>query len=166
MNLNSERLIIRDLTFEDADFILTLLNTEAFKVNVGDRQVRTKADAEDKIKNFYTTGYPTYGLFAVELASTKETIGTISYLKRDNFEYDDIGYAFLPEYWGHGYAREATKEVLSFKLEQGVKSIWGVVNSDNTASIKLLEKLGFIATGMVVMEGEEESILKMEYTVS
>tara|TARA_Y100000034_G_scaffold123356_1_gene169987 strand:+ start:52 stop:561 length:510 start_codon:yes stop_codon:yes gene_type:complete len=166
MQLATERLTVRELTLDDADFILRLLNTEAFKVNIGDRQVRTIADAEDKISNFYTTGYPEHGLFAVDLKETNETIGTVSYLTRDYLEHDDIGYAFLPEFWGKGYATEATKSVLDYKIENGEKCIWGVVNSDNHVSIKLLEKLGFQTTGMVVMEGEEEPILKLEYKVT
>lgn len=163
MDLSSERLQIRELTCTDASFILALLNTDAFKQNIGDRKVRTIADAEDKINNFYSTGYPSHGLFAVTLIETGKTIGTVSYLTRDFLECDDIGYAFLPEYWGLGYAIEATARVLEFKLSQGAQRVLGIVNSDNSASIRLLEKLGFQTTGMVVMEGEEEPVLKMEY---
>lgn len=163
MDVTSERLLVRELTLEDASFVVELLNTDAFKVNIGDRQVRTIAQAEDKIQNFYTTGYPKYGLFVVCLKNSNEVIGTVSYLKRDYLEYDDIGYAFLPQFWGKGYALEATKAVMDLRLSEGVECIWGVVNSDNQPSIRLLEKLGFNTIGMVVMEGEEEPILKMEY---
>ena len=163
MDLTSERLWVRDLTLDDANFIVELLNTDAFKVNIGDRQVRTIEQAQDKIQNFYTVGYPKYGLFVVGLKQTNEVIGTVSYLKRDYLDYDDIGYAFLPQYWGKGYALEATKAVMELRLAEGVECILGVVNSDNQPSIRLLEKLGFNTVGMVVMEGEEEPILKMEY---
>ncbi len=165
MKLVTDRLVVRELNEQDAEFVLALLNSKGFKENIGDRNVRTIAEAQDKINNFYTSEYPTYGLFAVTLADTDIPIGTVSYLKRDYLEHDDIGYAFLPEFWGAGYAFEATKAVMDYKLSKGIKDIWGVVNSDNKPSIKLLEKLGFQTTGMVVMEGEEEPILKMEYSV-
>ena len=164
MKLVTDRLVVRELNEQDAEFVLALLNSKGFKENIGDRNVRTIAEAQDKINNFYTSEYPTYGLFAVTLADTDIPVGTVSYLKRDYLEHDDIGYAFLPEFWGAGYAFEATKAVMDYKLSQGIKDIWGVVNSDNKPSIKLLEKLGFQTTGMVVMEGEEEPILKMEYS--
>lgn len=164
MNISSERLNIRELNGTDADFIVKLLNTDAFKKNIGDRKVRTIAEAEDKIQHFYSVDYPSHGLFAVTLKSTNQAIGTVSYLKREQFEFDDIGYAFLPEFWGQGFAVEATKAVLALKLSQGIKQVWGVVNPDNSASIKLLEKLNFQASGMVLMEGEVEPILKMEYS--
>ena len=163
MELNSERLTIRLLRSTDAAFIVELLNTEGFIQNIGDRQVRTLTQAEDKIANAYSAEYPSHGLFAVELKASGQVIGTVSYLKRDHLEYDDIGYAFLPEFWGKGYATEATKLMLDHKLALGIKQIWGVVNSDNKASIKLLERLGFHTTGMVLMEGEDEPILKMEF---
>ena len=126
------------------------------------RESFTKKHAEDKIKNQYTDNYPEYGLFAVELTDSAKLIGTVSYLKRDYLEQDDIGYAFLPEFWGKGYALESARTVVDYKLKQGVQHIWGVVNADNLASIKLLEKLNFKTTGLVVMEGDEEPILKME----
>lgn len=162
MELVTERLKLRELTSTDAKFVFELLNTEAFKANIGDRNVNSLQDAKDKIENFYTAGYPKYGLFAVDLLSG-ETIGTVSYLKRDYLDYDDIGYAFLPDYWGQGFALEATKALMELRLSQGINCILGVVNSDNQASIRLLEKLGFNTIGMVLMEGEEEPILKMEY---
>lgn len=163
MELNSERLTIRLLRSADAAFIVELLNTEGFIQNIGDRQVRTLTQAEDKIAQAYSAEYPSHGLFAVELKASGQVIGTVSYLKRAYLEYDDIGYAFLPEFWGKGYATEATKLMLDHKLALGIKQIWGVVNSDNKASIKLLERLGFHTTGMVLMEGEDEPILQMEF---
>lgn len=163
MNLSTSRLHIRELTTADAEFILRLVNTDAFKANIGDRQIHDLDAAKQKITEFYCQGYPQFGLFAVCLNSTNQAIGTVSYLKRDYLACDDIGYAFLPEYWHQGYAFEATSALLEFKLEQGVAGVWAVVNCDNQASIRLLEKLGFATTGLVVMEGEQEPILKFEY---
>lgn len=171
MYLETKRLIIRELTLEDAPFVLTLLNSEAFIVNIGDRGIYTLEQAQQKINSFYTEGYPSYGLFVVELEKDKTPIGTVSYLKRPFLDHDDIGYAFLPQFWHKGYALEATKAVLEFKINQGTKVILGVVDRVNTPSVNLLTKLNFIDVGDVVMltenttECEQAPIMKMEYRV-
>lgn len=163
MLLTTPRLTVRNVCHDDAEFIIALLNSEAFILNVGSRGVNTIEQAIDKIDNYYMAGYPNYGLFVVELTDTGEAIGTVSYLKRDYLEHDDIGYAFLPEFWNKGYAVEATKAVLDFKLNNGVDEVYGVVNKDNEPSIKLLKKLDFDIIGEVVMEGEDTPIYKMAY---
>jgi RimJ/RimL family protein N-acetyltransferase len=80
-------------------------------------------------------------------------------IKRDFMEDVDIGYAFLPDFWGIGYAQEAAVAV----LEQGkrdfrLKRIVAVVSPDNRSSIKLLKKLGFHFEKMVKFLGDEEEI--------
>ena len=65
-------------------------------------------------------------------------------IKRDFIEDVDIGYAFLPEFWGHGYAQEAAAAVLEHgKRDFGLARIVAVVSPGNESSIKLLKKLGF-----------------------
>lgn len=163
MNIKTERLTIRPLNDQDVDFIIAVLNTEAFLVNVGDRQVKNHEQALERINGFYSQGYPTHGLFVVELTEDKIPVGTVSYLKRDELDEDDIGYAFLPEFWGQGYAVEATKAVLDHKIELGVKTVWGIVSKSNEPSINLLKKLNFTITGEVLMDGDIEPIYKMEF---
>ena len=144
MYLETERLIVREITLEDAPFVVELLNTEAFLVKIGDRGVHTLEQAQQKINSFYTQGYPEYGLFLVERKADQVAVGTISYLKREFLPQEDIGYAFLPEFWGKGFALEATKSVLDYKINSGITEIWGVVDRENKASVTLLEKLNFI----------------------
>ncbi|NVK24729.1 MAG: GNAT family N-acetyltransferase [Gammaproteobacteria bacterium] len=163
MKLETERLEIRELILEDAPFVVELLNSEAFIVNIGDRGVHNLQLAEEKIQTTYSQDYPNYGLFIVVRKSDNTAIGTVSYLKRDYLEKDDIGYAFLPQFWGQGFALEATKSVLQYQVARGEQEIWGVVDRTNRPSIRLLEKLDFHEAGEVVMEGEDPPIVKMVF---
>lgn len=169
MHLETDRLIIRELTLDDASFVLELLNSEGFIVKIGDRRIYTLDKAQDKIRSFYTGGYPEYGLFVAELKEENRPIGTISYLKRDFLEHDDIGYAFLSQYWHKGYAFESSKAVLDYKIKSGVKEILGVVDRSNEPSVKLLEKLNFEEVGEVFMvdektaQSEDTPIMKMMF---
>ena len=65
MYLETERLIVRELTLEDAPFVVELLNSEAFLVKIGDRAVHTLEQAHKKINSISTPGYPDCGLIWV-----------------------------------------------------------------------------------------------------
>jgi len=160
MKIETERLVIREITNQDAAKLVELLNSEGFLENIGDRGVRTEEQAIELIETRYGSGYPDYGLFTVELKENKTWLGTVSYLKRDNLEYDDIGYAFLPQHCGRGYAIESTAALVEWAKNNGAKALYGMVDHHNKPSQRLLEKLDFKKAGTVVMEGETDPILK------
>ena len=146
IELNTERLLVRGFDTNDAEFILELLNQPSFIQFIGDKGVRSVDDA----RNYITTGpiesYQRhgFGLYLVELKDRKVPIGMCGVLKRESLPDPDLGFAFLPEYWGKGYAFEAASAALDqardfFKLAR----ILAITNPDNDASIKLLAKLGF-----------------------
>src|SRR5579871_4161960 len=107
--LETERLLIRHLTLDDAVFILELLNEPAFIRNIADRGVRSIEDAQGYIQNGPFASYSKngFGLFAVELKATGIPIGICGLIRRDVLPDVDIGYALLERYWKNGYAYEA-----------------------------------------------------------
>ena len=65
-------------------------------------------------------------------------------LKRDYLDHPDIGFAFLPEYTGKGYAYEIVKEIIYYGLNVlQFEKILAIVLPENSSSVKLLERLGF-----------------------
>ena len=59
----------------------------------------------------------------------------------------DIGYSIVPSYQGKGYATEMGKAMVDWGLSQpNVKKVVATCNPDNIASIRVLEKIGFIVT--------------------
>lgn len=144
--LNTDRLVLRKFVAGDAAFILELLNQPSFIQFIGDKGVRTLDDAKNYIATGPIASYQRhgFGLYLVELKDGKVPIGMCGVLKRESLPDPDLGFAFLPEYWGQGYAFEAASAVLkeardTFKLTR----ILAITNPDNDASIKLLAKLGF-----------------------
>ena len=140
--LTTERLSLDVLTPGDAEFILELLNTKGWLRFIGDRNIHSKEDALNYINKI--NGTPNYRYWTVRLTGTLEPIGIISFIKRDYLEHFDIGFAFLPQHNGHGYAYEAAKKILSVvgsKPEHAV--IVATTLPHNSSSIKLLQKLGF-----------------------
>lgn len=143
--LETDRLIIRWLTVEDAAFILELVNDPSWLRFIGDRGVRTLEDARNYILKGPAEMYGRlgFGLYLVELKDEGVPIGTCGLIKRDSLKDVDIGFAFLPSFRGQGYAYEAASAVLAYgKNTLGLKRIVAIVSPGNERSIKLLEKLG------------------------
>ncbi len=157
-NIETERLLLRPLGMEDADFIIELLNDPSFIKNIGDRNVRSVEDAHGYILKGPVTSYEKngFGLCLVILKETDEAIGMCGLIKRDALEDVDLGYAFLPRYWSKGYAVEAAKATLNFGWQViGLKRIVAVTDPANTPSNRVLEKLGFVFEKMVKIAADD-----------
>ena len=142
----TERLLLRQFTVDDAQFILTLLNEPSFLRYIGDKKVRNLEDAAAYILNGPVASYERngFGLYLVELKGSHTPIGMCGLLKRDELSDADIGFAFLPAYWNKGLAFEAATAVLQDARERlSLQRILAITSLDNEASIKLLQRLGF-----------------------
>jgi len=161
MFLETNRLRLRRLSVDDAEFILRLLNEPSFMQNIGDRGVRTTEDARAYILKGPVASYEKFG-FGLLLVEQKESgvpIGMCGLLKRDVLEHVDIGYALLPEFWSQGYALESASAVMSYAREKlGAKQVLAVVNADNQSSIRLLEKMGFRYEKMIRLADDAPEI--------
>jgi ribosomal-protein-alanine N-acetyltransferase len=143
--LETQRLRLRELTVDDADFIVAQLNDPDFIRHVADRGVRTTAAARDYILDGPIASYRRhgFGLHLVELKTTRTPIGICGLIKRDALEDIDIGFAFLPAYRRQGFAHEAAKATMAFARSLGLARVVAIVSQHNADSIRLLRKLGF-----------------------
>jgi ribosomal-protein-alanine N-acetyltransferase len=157
-NIETERLLLRPLGVQDADFIIELLNDPSFIKNIGDRNVHSVEDAHNYILKGPVTSYEKngFGLCLVTLKETGESIGMCGLIKRDTLEDVDLGYAYLPRYWSKGYAVEAAKATLNFGWQViGLKRIVAITDPVNTPSNRVLEKLGFVFEKMVKIAADD-----------
>ncbi len=168
MVIETDRLRLRRLSVDDAEFILRLLNEPSFIQNIGDRGVRTVDDARGYIVKGPITSYEKFGfgLWLVETKLPAAPIGICGLLKRDLLDDVDIGYALLPEFWSQGYALESAAAVLAYAGETlGLKRVVAVTNSANQSSIRLLEKMGFRYERMVRLSEDAPEIKLFAATV-
>ena len=140
----SERLIIRNLDLNDATFILQLLNQESWLKFIGDKQIysidaATKYLIDGPLSMYQQHGF---GLFAVERKADGLAIGLCGLIKRAELADVDIGFAFLDEFSGCGYAYEAALLIKDYAINNlKLKRLIAIVNPNNQRSIKLLKKI-------------------------
>lgn len=144
MIAQTERLELRVLDMRDRDWILELVSGADWIRNIGDRGVRTLADAEAYISRIQDSqskqGFSFYGVYS---RATGEGLGICGLTKRDELPLPDVGFAFLPKCYRQGYAFEASVAVLAHaRRDLGLGEIAAIVSPGNVASIRLLEKLG------------------------
>jgi RimJ/RimL family protein N-acetyltransferase len=182
--LETERLILRHVTKSDSEFMLDLLNQPSFIKYIGDRNVRNIEQAEEFIETRYQKSYDDngYGLYLVELkedyaltnvqasASNKSKIenqklkmGVCGFVKRAELPNADIGFAFLPQFEGFGYAHESAEAVMNYGRNiLGFTQINAITTQDNDRSGNLLQKLGFAFETLIEMPNNE--VLKLYST--
>jgi RimJ/RimL family protein N-acetyltransferase len=159
--LETERLNLRRLSKDDAEFILELLNEPSFLRNIGDKGVRNADDAIQYILQGPVASYERngFGIWLVELKGSKAPIGMCGLVKRDGLTDVDIGFAFLPRFWARGYAHESAAAVMSYGMNVlGLKRLVAITNEDNTSSIKVLEKIGLRYEQMVRLTPDSPEI--------
>lgn len=157
----TERLLLCPLKSDDAEFIFRLLNTPGWLEFIGDRGIRTLADAEQYIIGGPAKSYSKNG-FGLWLVKTKtgDSIGICGLIKRDTLEDVDLGFAFLPEFEGKGYALEAANASLALAQNQyGIKRVTAITVPGNRRSINLLEKTGMKFEREIILEGETVTLL-------
>ncbi|MCC2617910.1 GNAT family N-acetyltransferase [Aestuariibacter halophilus] len=143
--LETSRLLLRHLTLDDAAFIHALQRDPDWIRNIGDRGVRDEETARDYLQKGPLTHYrqPPLGLKCVVQRHDSVPVGLCGLLQRPNLDSPDIGFAFLPEYRGKGYAFEAAQAVIDEAVARfGTAEILGLAAPHNGASIKVLQRLG------------------------
>ncbi|MEE4218378.1 MAG: GNAT family N-acetyltransferase [Xanthomonadales bacterium] len=161
-SMRTRRLRLRWITEDDAGLLLAIWNDPDFIRHVGDRGIRTLEEARQAAREKILKHYDEhgYGPYRVSMVKTDEAMGICGLFKRENLEYPDIGYGFLPEFCGRGYAIEAAQAVLDHARGQmNLPQLLAIVTPENVRSTRLLEKLGLRAEGQVRMPGEDQDIL-------
>jgi RimJ/RimL family protein N-acetyltransferase len=159
--LETDRLVLRPLFEADAGFVLRLLNEPSFLKHIGDKGVRTREDAVAYIHDGPMRSYARFGfgLYLVALRATNRPIGLCGLLRREALEDVDVGFAFLPDARGKGYAFESAAAVLAYgRASLGLTRIVAIAAPENDASIRLLQKLGFAFERQICLPGDEKAV--------
>ncbi|GHJ44085.1 N-acetyltransferase [Catellatospora sp. TT07R-123] len=104
----------------------------------------TIAELEDWIRTSRPT---TTGLLAVERKAEGDVIGYCGLIDGDAEGEPELAFELLRRVWGQGYATEAAAAVLDWARSSGYERLWATVWDWNTASRRVLAKVGFTETG-------------------
>lgn len=161
----TERLIIRPMSLDDAAFIFELYNSPKFIKYIGDRNIKTISDAENYIRDKFLPQFEKLG-FGNYIMITKEgneKIGGVGIFEREGLDVVDIGFSLLDGFEGKGYAYEAAVKVKSIGVDNfGLKKISAITSKDNFSSQKLIERLGLQFQKYVILPNDNEELMYYE----
>ena len=159
--VQTARLALRTIEPADAPFYLNLVNSPDFITHIGDRGIRTLEAARQTIASGPVAMQAALGhsIYLVELRDSGVAIGMCGLIKRDTLIDVDLGYAFLPPYFGKGYAYEAAQAVVEHARTLGLRRLVAITSPGNTASNALLEKLGMRCEKILYLKPDDPTRL-------
>lgn len=105
--------------------------------------------------------------FAKQPVVERSSGSVLGYTGVDWIEFDDRrwlewGYRLTAEARGHGYATEASAALLNFAAEQYMGEILGIIHPDNSASHRVVRKLGFEYWKRAPVQGELRDLYRLQ----
>lgn len=166
--LETEHLLLRHLSTDDAAFFLELVNEPTWLAYIPDKGLHTVAAAREYILREplalqARVGFSPYAVVLRERGAVDgephEPIGICGLVKRDELEDPDIAFAFLGRHCHRGHGFEAASRVLEHAREDlGLKRVVAITDWGNQPSRKLLLKLGFALEGGRTIGDEAEEL--------
>jgi len=150
-NITTNRLELRQLDSNDLGFIFRhFSDPEVNRFILDDEPVQT-IDQAQEIIDFYVPPRKSYNRWVITLKAEGTPIGTCGFHKWDERNnHAEIGYDLSPAYWHNGYMTEALQSAIKIGFETfKLNRIEAIVHPDNTASLRLLERLGFQQEGIL-----------------
>jgi ribosomal-protein-alanine N-acetyltransferase len=160
--INTQRLLLRKFTNEDVYKVYLMSLEEGMKEFLPDQVYENEEEAKQVVEYLMAqyvedpTPNKTPYVLGIVLKDTNELIGHVGLSPYDNFV--EIGYSIEDKYQGKGFATEAVRAVSEWSLKElQLSSVWGIIDKNNTGSIKVLEKAGYI------FQEEIKNKLRYEY---
>lgn len=152
MELQTERLILKELSFADLEEVHQLHSLpevdEFNTLGIPETLQTTKTILREWIEQQALIPRMSY-VFSVRITGTNDFIGLLALnLGKINFKIAEVWYKLHPVYWRQGYTNEALAKILKFAFsELGLHRIEAGCAIENIASIKVLEKVGMVREG-------------------
>jgi RimJ/RimL family protein N-acetyltransferase len=162
--LETERLILRDFTLEDVQKVALILGDPRV-MQFSPQGILSTAETQAKIEEFIDSYQRQgFGKWAVVFKDNHQLIGYCGIILEhiDGVDEPEVGYRLAPAFWGQGLATEAAKAAVQYGLNQlRLPYILGIVEPANTASVKILKKLGMTYSRTTILYGSEVDLYRL-----
>ncbi|MBG6236056.1 ribosomal-protein-alanine N-acetyltransferase [Pedobacter sp. CAN_A7] len=137
-NISGDRISLRQLVLADIQDIIEISYYDAIQA----KTVQEATAMQAQINMDYKNGDSIH--WGIIDNKTNKIVGTCGYYRGFDKGAGELGCILLPQYQGQGYMSAAMLLAIQFGLNTiGLKRIWAVTTRQNSAAIKLLERLNF-----------------------
>ncbi|PSL89965.1 GNAT family N-acetyltransferase [Elizabethkingia miricola] len=161
--LETERLLLRELNPDDAgDFFNLNENPNVIKYT-GDKAFQNIDEAREFLGNYQDYRLNGYGRWAVISKVNNEFLGWCGLKYNSSTDETDVGFRFFEHYWNKGFATESARACIDYGFKKlNLNTVVGRAMQDNTASVKVLGKLGMKYLRDFDFDGHKGVIYKIE----
>jgi ribosomal-protein-alanine N-acetyltransferase len=161
--LETDRLLLREFDINYAESFYELnLNPNVIKYT-GNSAFKDIDEARVFLENYSDYRRNGFGRWAVINKVNQEFLGWCGLKYDEKLDETDIGFRFFEHFWNKGFATESAKACINYGLKKlNLKTIVGRAMKENTASIKVLEKIGLQYDRDFDFNGKPGAILKIE----
>lgn len=152
----TERLYLRQFTLDDAEEYFPLVSDPRVIRYTGEEPQPSVAAAREVIAARPLRDYAVhgYGRMACIERRSGRLVGFCGLKFVEELKEVDIGYRFLPAYWGMGYATESARAIMQHGKEHlGIGRVIGLIQPENSASANVLGKLGLLYERSICLAG-------------
>ena len=162
--LQTDRLVLRMFRLEDFEAYAHMLADPEVQRYLGDGKPASRADAWRHMAmllgHWQLLGF---GLWAVEERASGALIGRIGLFHPEDWPGVELGWMLRRESWGQGFATEGARVALAYAFtELNHPHIISMIRPDNTASIRVAEKLGEQLEDRIDFRGDDALVYGVE----
>ena len=153
--MQTARLLLRRFTLDDAEAYMPLVSDPAVLRYTGEEPQQSIEAVRQILQTRPLRDYLKYGYgrMACIEKSTGRLVGFCGLKYLEDLNEVDIGYRFMPDTWGKGYATESASAVMNQCRKEGkIKRVIGLVEPENLGSVNVLKKLGLFFERSVILE--------------
>ncbi|RLD84634.1 MAG: GNAT family N-acetyltransferase [Bacteroidetes bacterium] len=143
--IETERTLLREFNKDDYQAVFEFGSNKEVNKYTGDITLESPQHAKEIIEDVWFSDYQKYGYgrWAVIYKPDNKIIGFAGLKYLPEVDETDIGFRFLPAYWGKGIATEVSKEIIKYGFTKlNLTKIIGIAMPKNIASCRILEKIG------------------------
>ena len=155
--LETDRLVLRMFGNDDLDAYRAILTNPLVMEFIGDGKTITRMEAWRALAS--TLGHwqlRGYGAWAVEEKASRKLVGRVGFIHPEGWPGLELGWILAPEFWGFGYATEASRAALEYGWSTfGFARVISLIHPQNSRSIAVAKRLGAVEDGTTELLGRE-----------
>jgi ribosomal-protein-alanine N-acetyltransferase len=156
--LETDRLLLRPLSAGEVDSLHHISNEPNVRLYLWDDEPVSEATINDLIaQSDRMFSKERIGVFGVRMRGREDLLGFCGFVRLLGMEESELWYELSQEVWGRGLATEAAWACVRYAFEKvGMERVIAGADAPNTASLRVMEKLGMKYLGNINPSAPEE----------
>jgi [ribosomal protein S5]-alanine N-acetyltransferase len=159
--LETERLVLRPLSADEEDSLHRISNEPNVRLYLWDNEPVSEATIQDLVaQSDRMLSEEKIGVFGVRMRGREDLLGFCGFVRLEGMQEAELWYELTQKVWGRGIATEAAWACVRYAFEEvGMERVIAGADAPNTASLRVIEKLGMSYLGNINASSPEEPYL-------